>query len=447
MSNKRHKQKSSAKRTTAQKNVVARAWRTLAEFMVSVDVFCGEVQDACRKWPSRQRLTDRDQEKCADAMKQLYARGETVLLRLQSERPLQAFREHSEDDSEAMTAYEHLTQIGIEQVLSEILVKCQSIEDRLRRSFSPDDLEAIRKDFLDLVRRCLLLEQILEPLREKCARHLRGDTLPPHIHADLHQYFDLVATISTDVHDTIEESRVTSGCLRDVMQARLQRVRDVREVMRRVRTFIEKFTDTDVVAACGIDEDDAKEIVSALNWVLGSITFATAIEEFITETWQAATMGVDDDLRKLAEQLKNEIDAMRVESRSLQDAVSACADKASLVAFKGRRRSKPLPPWDQLGMHQKKLVARFVRWRHKCADGRQSSIKRTEISKKWGKGTPKTTMDRLLKHLNDEWQIIDCYAPRANDAKRQREYVFWLAEDAYEAYLPHVVKPGGKGQA
>lgn len=424
--------------------------RAVTDLAISMEVLADEVLSAYRKWIADPPRTEELRRKCAEAMRRLSAHGDSVLVQYRHVASVIA-TEGGESDGPpadpASEAFDIAEAAGGERLLGRLVEVLLTVAGRMEIPFTAENQREIIDMWRAMNKFAEQVKTIAEAVQERCRTGAISLRLPREVQGGLDTVKQKVEETLTSMAGVFGETSTPAVDVCSRLDAMTERASRLAEVFRGLKMPLKAFVSHQLKTIKGADislANDLDYLLERVGFLLGS---ANDLFEFAAGHLDAART-LDPDIDEKARNLKDAVCEMRDEYDAVKAMIATRREIVARAPFRHFRRAKPLSEWGDLSSKEQEYVAVLVRLRHGDPDGEYAVATQAAIESAMGLTAgrrPSVTVLRWLKRLDVERQIVRVFPQDPTAERQQKTNLFWIAEDAYATYAPHVL--GGDGTA
>lgn len=437
--------KPEAARGTAAGSATPRAtpteWKPLLKVMVAIEAMCDEAKRAYTKWSAKPIKDAGQRNKCRDAMLLLGQKASDTLWNYQSlKKNLISGSAATPAAVAARAAFEECEGLGVGLLIGRLNGVIERIARRMAEPYSRAVQGRLVCDFHEMDKIKQYLSRYAEQVSKRLDAELPRIGFSPSIEKALTQIQTEVRTliVSTAAGEAADDEVATTFAHRipDLVRSCDSLATQYRTLQRNLHDF--------VVPHLPRIRDKSLTIYNDLEFLLDRVEHAVRTGERVTNLGDLAVRAatqVDERLRARAERLHDAVKKAQASNEDLRNELDRCRALLARAPFRNRLRRKPLPPWEDLSSKEQMFVAVLIGIREAHVDGPYFVADRTEIAEKlkWLHcGKPKPATWRILRDLEQDYEIIGSHQQPGTRAFQQAMNWYWIAEDAFEKYRPHV---------
>jgi hypothetical protein len=181
-----------------------------------------------------------------------------------------------------------------------------------------------------------------------------------------------------------------------------------------------------------------RQTATFLEGVASLLNTVRSAEEYASSREEAASKGIDEGMRAEAKELESQLNALRLDYQTLDDALWHYRDMVARAPFKRLRAVKPIPPWERLQERERSALAVLITCRATDPAGEWYAVGRKLLEQRLGLGDNDATLNRTLKQLEEEHGVVGKYQPMASASDQRPAFGYWIEEYAYALYASRV---------
>jgi hypothetical protein len=418
-------------------------WRSLAAITVSIENFSKEAVQLADKWPGTATIDVKKRAKAAAEAGQLVAWGINVQARLLYFLGRLPSRPDDKAPRKLEAAWRRLQAIDMVSRLQTIIDGLTKVRDRLREEYPSACAEKIDDDFRSVMLELSQLNTEAKSVRGSLQARLGGVGLHTSLTTALTSLIGHVTNAITKTTGGIGDTWVQHSRFAVRLPERIKRAKKIRAEYEKLKDTLTTTFDDKLKRLLGTDSNEVQQTATFLEGVALFLNTVRSAEEYASSREEAASKGIDEDLRAEAKELESQLDALRLDYRTLADAVWYYRDMVARAPFKRLLPVKPMPPWERLQDRERSLLTVLITCRTTDPAGQWYAVSRQLLEERLGLGDNDATLNRTLKQLDEEHGIVGKYQPIASASDKQPAFGYWIEEYAYKLYGPRVLNSDG----
>jgi len=414
-----------------------------------MEIFADEVQRTYRKWTVTKPKTGPLRQKCSEDLRLLAAHGDSVLFQYGEARFVigsEGATAAGPKEDGVYAAFSVAEYADCEHVLIRLVEVIRAVADRMDVPYSAKTQDKITDDARAMDKLAQLVRDIADAVRKRCRDDVPRLQLPNPVVNALESLKNHVKLTLSSMAGMVADTAVSAAEIDRRIEAIVERANGVERVCRNLRAPLTALVKQHFDAMRKVDKSLANDIDYLLETVGFLIGQARTVIEFAASRLDAART-LDADIHAKARELDTALRAMQDEHEALRNMLARDREKIAQAPYRYFRRTQPLPEWNAIAETDREIVAALVRLRHGDPDGKWSWATQAMIETAMGRpagGRPSSSVFKALGRLEDDHQIVGIYGvPRSNKQHFGVNH-FWINEDAFEKYRPHVIGRGGK---
>lgn len=413
-------------------------WQFLVDAAISIEVFCEEIKKIAIKWPPDTLREANTRTKAAKELGLLAVWGRACLHKVSAvlkKKPRPASGALA--PQELALACRRLQAAGIKKTLQSLVDQVAALATRLRDPYTFENQKRIDEQFLSLSQQVATFTPVAQGVRASLQKKLDIGS------ADWGGV-KVIASVIAEISKLLAQSTTAIGQAwtrseyGDVLKKRIAWANSTHRLFENVLAESKKEIGKRLNHLLHRDPADARKFECFLESLGVIASMATVAVGFAESVFSNATLGVDAEIRGLADSLLQDLAKLRAAITSLDELVQHYRDVIRRVPFKRQEEHKRPVPWHQLDDRQRVLLAVLVR--HRAVDplGPFYAVSKHTLEQELGLSANNSTLDRDLKDL-DTIEIVGKYQPMPSAKDQRPGFGYWVEEYAYEMYGPEVL--------
>jgi hypothetical protein len=417
-------------------------WRSLAAITVSVETFSKEAVQLADKWPGTDTVDVKKRAKVAEQAGQLVEWGINVRDKLLHFLGRLHSRPEDSAPRKLEAAWRRLQAIDMVSRLQTIIDGLIRVRDRLREQYPSACAEKIDEDFRTVMLELSQLNGEALRVRESLQTRLDGAGLHAGLTTALTAVIGHITKVITGTTDGIGDTWVQHGRFAARLPERIKRATKIRTEYAKLKNVLTTTFDDRLKRLLGTNSNEVRQTATFLERVSLVLSFVRSAEEYASSREEAASKGIDENLRAEAKKLESQLDALHLDYKKLGEAVWHYRDMVARAPFKRLRAVKPIPPWERLQVREQGALAVLITSRATDPAGEWYAVSRKLLEERLGLGDNDATLNRTLKQLEDEYGVVGKYQPMASASDQRPAFGYWIEEYAYAVYASRVSGAG-----
>ncbi len=423
--------------------------RDVTRLMATMELFVGEVQQTYRKWITSPPTTTALRRKCSEDLRLLANNGDSVRLQYRDVR----FETATEGASAAgpvedvaSYAMDIAETAGCEQILERLIAVMNAVADRMDVPYSAETQNQITDDWRAMNKLAEDVRNIATAVRTRCRDDVPRLSFPNPVRNAITSLKEQVQLALSGMASMVAGPAQAASEIEGRIAAIVERANGLAAIFLDLRRSLAVFVKQHLEKTKQCDISLANEIDYLLETVGFLIGHATSIVDCSASRLEAART-LDPDLPDGARKLDEALRVMQDEHEALQAMLAREREIVAHAPYRYFRRTQPLPEWSAIDEKDREIVAAMVQLRNGDPNGELAWTTQAMIETAMGHRagrSPSSSVFKGLRRLEDDHQIVGRYSVPRSQQQQHGVNHFWINEDAFEKYRPHVLGRGGK---
>jgi hypothetical protein len=423
---------------------MAAEWKPVLEVVVAIECLCDELQAIYAKWTRKPLSSTSARMDCRDQMLMLGQIANDTswaysdLAKSWRSRPVTTPKAGA-----AKAAFEVCESFSVGLLLTELHAKLERVTRLLAEPYSSALQDRIDLDFGELQKIRLSLSTIAKAARRTVQDVASGSSLPIKVKESL-------AGVCKSLNKLILESSAGETDDQDFAARFEQRLAGYTDSL---KSLADDYAMLRVNVLEVFEADSGKSLGKRskddLEFLLEKVEEARLIAGNIRRLSRIAmerAISIDPRLDTMAAKLRDALKRAEAAEELLGNELDHWRKLLARAPYRNRLRRRPLPEWEDLSAKEQQVVATLVRLREGDPDGvyfaaTQAMIEATMELGVGGRAS--TTTWRLLRDLDEKYEIVGQHQQRGSRAVESATNWYWIAEDAFQKYRPYVAATSG----
>jgi hypothetical protein len=424
---------------------IAPEWKRLVEVAVAIEVLCDEVQRAYGMWSEKQLRTADGRAKCREQMLMLdritsdVSGNYSALVRLSGSNTAATPKAVA-----AKAALDKCEAFGVGLLLERLQARLDRMARLMAAPYSRAVQERIDLDFCELAKLRVALSTIAKVVIGEASSAASGTVASSRVRLAL----DRVCTKSRKLLLDTSEGQRDDKEIVVMFEQRLSGYSSCLEsLVGEYRVLREAVWDVLQMAPSKVLGKDGLKVHNDLTLLLEKVDHAGQFSAHVLRLAELAmnrAVSIDGRLDAEARSLRDALKKAEAEHELLQREIAHWRGVLARAPFRNRLRRRPLPDWLELDAKEQGVVAALITIREGDPDGPYFVATQAMIEETMGYGVggkTSTTTWRLLRDLEEKYEIVGKYQQRGTRAAEQATNWYWVDEAAFQKYRPLVPRP------
>jgi hypothetical protein len=424
---------------------IAPEWKGLVEVAVAIEVLCDEVQRAYGMWSEKQLRTADGRTKCREQMLTLgritsdVSGNYRALVRSSGSSPAATPKAVA-----AKAALDKCEAFGVGLLLEQLQARLDRMARLMAEPYSRAVQERIDLDFSELAKLRVALSTIAKVVIGEASSVASGTMVPLRVRQALKLVCNRSRTLLLDTSEGQQDDKEIVV----MFEQRLPGYTSCLESLAgEYKVLREAVWDVLQEAPSHVLGKDGLKVHNDLTLLLEKVDHASQFSATVSSLAELAmnrAVSIDERLDAKARSLRDALKKAEAEHELLQKEIDHWRGVLARAPFRNRLRRRPLPAWEDLAANEQPVVAALVRLREGDPDGSYFVATQAMIEATMGLGVGgkrSTTTWRLLRDLDEKYEIVGKYQQRGSRAAESATNWYWIAEDAFQKYRPLVSRP------